>query len=111
MGEDMQLRWKVVLSVMILVLVAGLYWSSLQYAVFFDDVDFFNRNLLNDIFIAGPKLDLRWLPFFVTAWIDLIFDDKIFAQRLINVGLHLTTGFVLYALVNQLSDRVAPPSP
>ena len=108
MGEDMQLRWKVVLSVMILVLVTGLYWPSLQYAVFFDDVDFFNRNLLNDIFIAGPKLDLRWLPFFVTAWIDLIFDDKIFAQRLINVGLHLTTGFVLYALVKQLSDRVAP---
>ena len=103
----MQLRWKVVLPMLMLALVAGLYWPSLHYAVFFDDVDFFNHNGLNNIFIAGPKLDLRWLPFFLTAWIDLIFDDKIFAQRLINVGLHLTTGFVLYTLIKQVSDRAS----
>jgi protein O-mannosyl-transferase len=108
LGDNMRVRWKVVLSVLIVAMVAGLYWPSLHYAVFFDDVVFFNHNGLNNIFLAGPNFELRWLPYFLTAWIDLIFDDKIFAQRIINVGLHLTTGFVLYALVKQVSDRAAP---
>lgn len=58
--------------------------------------------------MAGPDLQLRWLPYFTMAWIDLIFDEKIYAQRLINVGLHLATGYVLYSLVLQVSQRVTP---
>jgi protein O-mannosyl-transferase len=95
-------------TLLIAAAAAALYWPSLHHPVFFDDIRLFNLNGLNNIFMAGPAFEIRWLPYFVTAWIDLIFDDKIFAQRLINVGLHLLTGFVLYALIRQVSDRAAP---
>jgi protein O-mannosyl-transferase len=104
----MSKRWKVPLSFLMILAAAGLYWPSLHFPVFFDDIYLFNQNGLNNIFLKGFVVELRWLPYFVTAWIDLIFDDKIFAQRLINTGLHLVSAYVLYTLVKQVSDRAAP---
>ena len=104
----MQARWKVMFSVLFMVAVVGLYWPSLHAPVFFDDIGFFKHNGLNNLFIQGFVFEIRWLPYFLTAWADLIFDDKIFAQRSINVGLHLATAFVLYALVKQVSNHAAP---
>ena len=43
------MRWKVLLPLFVLVAVVGLYWPSLHNPVFFDDINFFNRNGLNNI--------------------------------------------------------------
>lgn len=104
----MQARWKVIFPILIVAAVIGLYWPSLHHPVFFDDIPFFKRNGLNTIFLTGFVFEIRWLPYFLTAWADLIFDDTVFAQRSINVGLHLVTAFVLYALVKQVSNHAAP---
>ena len=103
----MKAYWKIVLPIFMAAAVVGLYWPSLHYPVFFDDILYFKRNL-NHIFLGGFTFELRWLPYFLTAWVDLIFDDKIFAQRSINVGLHLVNAFVLYTLLKQVSNHVAP---
>jgi protein O-mannosyl-transferase len=94
----------------VLVLGAGcaLYWPSLRFPVFFDDIYLFNQNGLNRIFLAGFTSHPRWLPYFLTAWVDLLFDDNIFAQRVVNLALHATTAYMLYVLVKQVADRVAP---
>jgi len=86
----------------------GLYWSSLHNPVFFDDIYFFNNSGLNKLFLNGFVFELRWLPYFITAWVDLIFEDSVFVQRSINVGIHIVTGFVLYTFVKQVSDHVSP---
>lgn len=104
----MKARCKAGFSALIIAAVVGLYWSSLHAPLFFDDLNLFGRGGLNIIFIEGFVFEIRWLPYFLTAWIDLIFDDKIFAQRSINVGLHLVTALVLYALVRQVSNHAAP---
>lgn len=97
-----------VFAVMMALAVVGLYWASLHYPVFFDDENFFLRNGLSQIFIAGFVFEPRWLPYFASAWVDLLFDGSIVVQRGINVGLHLLTAYVLYTLVKQVSDQVAP---
>lgn len=104
----MQARGKLMLVILMVAAVVGLYWPSLHYPVFFDDIPLFRQNGLNNLFIQGFAFEIRWLPYFLTAWADLIFDDKVFAQRSINVGLHLVTAFVLYALVKQVSNHAAP---
>ena len=104
----MQARWKVALPLLMMAAVVGLYWPSLHSPVFFDDIYFFKTAALNMIFIKGFAFELRWLPYFLTAWVELIFDDSVFAQRSLNVGLHLATAFVLYALVKQVSNHAAP---
>jgi tetratricopeptide (TPR) repeat protein len=88
--------------------VAGLYWPSLHYKPFFDDIYLFERSGLNLIFLQGFAFEIRWLPYFTTAWVDLLFEDNILAQRSINVALHLATAFVLYTLIEQVSHHVAP---
>lgn len=104
----MQARLKPLRLVLLIAVVVGLYFPSLHDPVFFDDVNFFNRSGLNFIFIQGFAFEVRWLPYFLTAWVDLIFESPIFAQRTINVGLHLATAFVLYALIKQVSNHAAP---
>jgi len=99
---------KALLLVLMAAAVIGLYWPSLHNPAFFDDLNFFKRGGLNIIFIKGFVFEIRWLPYFLTAWADLIFEDKIFAQRSINVGLHLATSFVLYTLIKQVSNQAAP---
>jgi len=104
----MRASWKVVSPVLLLAAVVALYAPSLHVPVFFDDIYFFNSSRLNIIFLNGFAFEIRWLPYFLTAWVDLIFDDTIFAQRIFNVGLHLATGFMLYTLVKQVSNHAAP---
>lgn len=104
----MQSRWKLITPILITAAAVGLYWPSLHAPIFFDDIPLFRQNGLNNLFIQGFVFEIRWLPYFLTAWADLIFDDKVFAQRCINVGLHLVTAFVLYALVKQVSNHAAP---
>lgn len=104
----MRAQLKVFFPFLIIAMMASLYWPSLQYMPFFDDKNFFERGALNAIFLNGFVFELRWLPYFTTAWIDLIFDDKLFAQRMTSLGLHLTTAFALYSLVRQVSNHVAP---
>src|SRR5574340_539153 len=104
----MNARSKGMVSILMVVAVVGLYWSSLHAPFVFDDINFFKRGGLNAIFMKGFAFDLRWLPYFLTAWVDLIFDDNIFAQRCLSVGLHLATAFLLYALIKQVSNHAAP---
>lgn len=99
---------KTLLFILMIAVVAGLYWPSLHYKPFFDDINFFDRSGLNLIFQQGFAFEIRWLPYFTTAWVDLLFEDNILAQRSINVALHLATAFVLFTLVEQISNHVAP---
>lgn len=89
-------------------IACALYWPSLSHPVFFDDVSFFNLSGLNTIFLNGFVATPRWLPYFITAWVDLIFTDGLVVQRIINVVLHIATAFVLYTLVKQISNHVTP---
>ncbi len=100
-------RLRFALLMVICLSVVILYWGSLRYAPFFDDLNFFERGLLDRIFLDGFSFSPRWLPYFASAWINLIFDD-VMAQRAVNLGLHLATGYVLYALVRQVSMHAAP---
>lgn len=104
----MPARMKFLQPLVLIAVTIGLYWPSRHYLPFFDDTNFFENGLLQHIFLEGFAFEIRWLPYFITAWVDLIFEDTIFAQRSLNVGLHLTTGFVLYALIRQVADHVAP---
>lgn len=104
----MAVRLKFLLPLLLIAATIGLYGPSLHYAPFFDDTNYFEAGLLQYIFLKGFAFDIRWLPYFITAWVDLLFDDTVFAQRSLNVGLHLATGFVLHALIRQVADHVAP---
>lgn len=104
----MPARLKFLQPLALIAVTIGLYWPSRHYLPFFDDTNFFENGLLQHIFLNGFAFDIRWLPYFITAWVDLLFDDTIFAQRSLNVGLHLASGFVLYALIRQVADHAAP---
>jgi len=104
----MFMRLRLLLPVLLIAATLGLYWPSLHYAPFFDDVNFFEAGRLQHIFLEGFAFHPRWLPYFLTAWVDLIFEDHLFAQRCINVGLHLMTAFVLYSLIFRIAEHVAP---
>lgn len=92
----------------LVVIMVSLYWPSLHYLPFFDDKNLFQPEIINSIVLKGFAFELRWLPSFTAAWIDLIFESNIAAQRITNLGLHLATAFVLYSLVRQVSNHVAP---
>lgn len=99
---------KTFLLVVIAILAAGLYVPSLDNSPFFDDKNFFERGMLEAIFLDGFVLGTRWLPYFSMAWINLLFEDSIIAQRVVSLAIHLLTALVLYSLVKQVSNHVAP---
>lgn len=85
-----------------------LYWPSLHHPTFFDDTNYFELGGLQELFLNGFAFAPRWLPYFLTAWVDLLFEDHLYVQRCLNVGLHLATAFVLQGFVRQVADHVAP---
>lgn len=99
---------KILLSILFAVVTVGLYWESLGYLPFFDDKNLFQRDTIVEIFRRGFVFELRWLPYFTAAWIDLSFDNNILAQRITSLGIHLVTAYVLYSLIRQVSNHVAP---
>lgn len=101
-------RLKGLIPFLLLGATFALYWPSLDYAPFFDDTNFFERGGLDKVFLNGFSFAPRWLPYFMTAWVDLIFEDPLFVQRFLNVCLHLATAFVLHKLIRQVADHVAP---
>ena len=99
---------KFLFALALIAITAALYWPSLHYAPFFDDTNYFQRGWLQHVFLNGFSFSPRWLPYFLTAWVDLIFEDPLFAQRCLNVGLHLATAYVLHGFIRQVADHVAP---
>lgn len=85
-----------------------LYLPFLHNPLFFDDLPFFKNGLLEDIFLDGFSFNLRWLPYFITAWIHLVFNNDIAIQRGINLILHLATAAMLYTIIKQISNHAAP---
>lgn len=85
-----------------------LYSSSFRYAPFFDDANFFEFGGLNTVFHGGGSFSPRWLPYFSMAWIDLLFEERIYSQRIASLVFHLLTTYALYVLVRQVSQHVAP---
>jgi len=104
----MDTRLKILLAMLLIAAAVGLYGPSLHDLPFFDDIKFFERGVLDRIFIAGFAFELRWLPYFTMAWIDLLFEDNIFAQRSVALAIHLLTAGVLYSFVKQVGNHVAP---
>ena len=86
----------------------ALYLPFLGNPLVFDDLPYFKHGGFQDVFIAGFSLDRRWLPYFMTAWVELLFDSSVPIQRLINLGLHLACALTLYAFVRQISNHAAP---
>lgn len=103
----MHTRLRFLIVGLVVVAAIALYGSSLRSPVFFDDIRFFKYGILNDVFLRGLAIEPRWLVYFSTAWINLVFDGSIFAQRMVNLALHLATVFLLYSLVKQISNHVA----
>lgn len=99
---------KTFLLIGVLVAALGLYGPSLHNPPFFDDRNFFERGMLESIFLDGFVFGTRWLPYFSMAWINLLFEDSILAQRIFSLAIHLLTALVLYSLVKQVSNHVAP---
>ena len=104
----MNTRLKTILIIGVVVAALGLYGPSLHNPPFFDDKNFFERGLLETIFLDGFVFGARWLPYFSMAWVNLLFEDSILAQRSVSLAIHLLTAFVLYSLVKQVSNHVAP---
>lgn len=97
------------LLALILILPAlALYFPYLHNPPFFDDLPFFKNGLLEDVFLGGFSFNLRWLPYFITAWVQLIFDNPLAVQRGINLVLHIATAAMLYTLIKQISNHAAP---
>ena len=96
------------IAFILIVPALALYLPFVHNPLFFDDLPFFKTGQLEDVFLAGYSFNLRWLPYFTTAWIQLIFDNNIAVQRGINLGLHLATAAMLYTLIKQISNHVAP---
>ena len=95
--------------VAILILAAWvLYGPFLHNPPFFDDQNFYERGQLEAVFQEGFVFGTRWLPYFSMAWINLLFDDGILAQRIFSLAVHLLTALVLYSLVKQISNHTAP---
>ncbi|HEY9146431.1 MAG TPA: tetratricopeptide repeat protein [Thiobacillus sp.] len=87
----------------------ALYLPFLGNPLVFDDLPFFKLGEFQDVFIAGFSLERRWLPHFLTAWVELLFDkNSLPVQRLINLGLHLASSLTLYSLVKRISGHVVP---
>ena len=97
---------------LVALLLAGaalaLYWPSLHNPTCFDDVMLLEGGRAYSFFLNGFSFSPRWLPYITIAWVEVLFDDGLFVQRLFNLGLHLITAYVLYRLVIQVSDYVAP---
>lgn len=104
----MDTRLKTILKLGIVIATLALYGSSLHNPPFFDDKNFFERGLLETIFLDGFVFGSRWLPYFSMAWVNLLFEDSILAQRSVSLAIHLLTAFVLYSLVKQVSKHVVP---
>ncbi|MEW5968109.1 MAG: hypothetical protein AB1720_14130 [Pseudomonadota bacterium] len=102
-------RWlKFPLAALLVAIAFGVYWDSLRNPLFFDDKNLFERGHIYLLFLDGFSFTPRWLPYFMMAWTELIFDDALIVQRGISLGIHLLTAFVLYAFVKQVSNHVAP---
>ena len=104
----MEKRLKVFWIVVLILTGVGLYGSSLHNPPFFDDTNYFELGQLDNVFLQGFVFGSRWFPYFSMAWINLLFEDGVFAQRIVSLGTHLLTAFVLYTLVKQVSNRAAP---
>ncbi len=102
-------RWlKFSFAAFLVAIAFGVYWDSLRNPLFFDDENMFERGRIFMLFLEGFSFSPRWLPYFMMAWTELIFEDAIFFQRSISLGFHVLTAFVLYAFVKQVSNHVAP---
>lgn len=104
----MRLHLRVVLPLLVFAAAFVVYGPALHHPFIFDDFNLFERGSLNEVFLRGFAFEVRWLPYFTMAWIDLIFEDRIFAQRCTSLAIHLLTAYVLYALIKQISNHVAP---
>lgn len=99
---------KVGLLIALVAAAVGVYGPGLGYPIFFDDRNFFERGGMYRLVLDGFSLSPRWLPYFTMTWTDLVFDNGVLAQRSVSLGIHLLTAFVLYSLVRQVSNHVAP---
>ncbi|MES1998587.1 MAG: hypothetical protein V4446_04675 [Pseudomonadota bacterium] len=102
------LHWRLLALTLIVVPILTLYLPFLHNPLFFDDMPFFKNGGLENVFLAGFSFSLRWLPYFTAAWVDLIFDHNIAIQRSINLALHIANAAMLYTLIKQISNHVAP---
>lgn len=102
------LHWRLLALTLIAVPTLTLYLPFLHNPLFFDDMPFFKNGGLENVFLAGFSFSLRWLPYFTAAWVDLIFDHNIAIQRSINLALHIANAAMLYTLIKQISNHVAP---
>lgn len=103
------LAWKKSLTVLLIVSsTLALYWPSFQNPIFFDDRNLLAGGQIFNFFLEGFSFSPRWLPYMTMAWIELLFEDGLLMQRLFNLALHMATAYVLYRLILQVSDQVAP---
>lgn len=90
--------------------VGALYWTSLGNDLLFDD------ERLRDGTIFGnygnvAELRARLLSYGSFVWVQSLFGENWWVQRLLNVVLHLGTAFAVYRLLQLLFERTEFPLP
>ncbi len=88
-----------------------IYFPFLGNSFFFDDLNFFNGDLLNQYVHSLFLFDLRWFPYASLAWTAALFSDA--APHFFHLGnllLHTTNAILLFYLLRQIVVAVMPDS-
>jgi protein O-mannosyl-transferase len=88
---------------LLLIAVAGLYGSSLQAPLVFDDLDF---DVLAQYPYFNPNLDTRWISNASLAWTVNTFGFEIVWLRLGNLLIHAANTIALFFLLRKLFQVV-----
>jgi tetratricopeptide (TPR) repeat protein len=97
-------------TVWLIGLLAGLcvvYLPGLDNELIFDDVRLLKDRILWENYGSLWPLKQRLLSYGSFVWIENIFGEGWWKQRLFNLALHVMTTIALYALFRQLLARVA----
>lgn len=90
-------------------MVCLVYLPFLGNPFVFDDMNFFNGDVLDKYAQAPFQFDLRWLPYASLAWTYAVFSDvNTYFFHLGNVLIHAANVILLFYLLRQLVGAVIP---
>jgi len=84
-------------------IVAALYWRSLDYPLQFDDIGFFSsEGHLQALAASAFEFQRRWFSYATFGWTYELFGHRPAAYRLGNIAIHALTALALYAFLARL---------
>lgn len=89
----------------LLLAVFIIYLPFINNALFFDDLPFFSRTVI-DYAQSPPSFNLRWLPYASIGWTWKAFGDTPLPLHLGNLLLHAANTLLMFILLQQLSTLI-----